>query len=81
MFEIFVWLVKGDGGEYILLVNLFEDYKFLIIVFDVVGEVDLFYEKVKNMLLNDVDCSKDVKNFENVFFVWCGKFSKCGKLY
>lgn len=58
-----------------------EDYKPLITALDAVGEADLSYEKVKNMLLNDVDRSKDAKNSENAFSARRGKFSKRGKLH
>ena len=50
-----------------LLASLPEDYKPLITALDAVGEADLSYEKVKNMLLNDVDRSKDTKNSKNAF--------------
>ena len=64
-----------------LLASLPEDYKPLITALDAVGEADLSYEKVKNMLLNDVDRSKDAKNSENAFSARRGKFNKCGKLH
>ena len=61
-----------------LLASLPEDYKPLITALDA---ADLSYEKVKNMLLNDVDRSKDTKNSENAFSARCGKFNKRGKLH
>ena len=44
-----------------LLTSLPKDYKPLITALDAVGEVDLSYEKVKNMLLNDVDRKSNAK--------------------
>ena len=40
------------------------------------GEGDLSYEKVKNMLLNDVDRKSDAKNSEDAFSMRRGKFYK-----
>ena len=45
-----------------LLASLPEDYKPSITALDAVGEADLSYEKVENVLLNDVDRGKDAKN-------------------
>ena len=57
-----------------LLASLSEDLKPLITALDAVGEADLSYQKVKNMLLNDVDRSNDAKNIENALSARRGKF-------
>ena len=57
-----------------LLASLREDYKPLMTAFDAAGEGDLSYEKVKNMVLNEVDRSKDSKNREDAFSMRKGKF-------
>ena len=44
-----------------LLASLPEKYKPLITALDAVGEADLSYEKVKNMILNDEDRANDTK--------------------
>ena len=44
-----------------LLASLPEKYKPLITALDVVGEAELSYEKVKNMILNDEDRANDTK--------------------
>ena len=59
-----------------LLASLPEDYKPLITALDAVGEGNLSYEKVKNMLLNQVDRSKDSRNSEDAFSMRKGKFYK-----
>jgi hypothetical protein len=61
------------------LASLPEDYKPLVTALDAVGEGELSYEKVKNMLLNDVDRSNDTKNCEDAFSARRGKFGKYGK--
>ena len=58
-----------------LLASLPEDYKPLITALDAVGEGDLSYEKIKNMLLNEVDRSKYLKNSEDAFSMRRGKFN------
>ena len=50
-----------------LLASLPEDCKPLITALDAVGEADLSYEKVKNMLLDNADHSNNAKNSENAF--------------
>ena len=59
-----------------LLASLPEDYKPLITALDAVGEGTLSYEKVKNMLLNQVDRSKDSRSSEDAFSMRKGKFYK-----
>ena len=51
-----------------LLASLPKDYKPLITALDAVGEADLSYEKVENVLLNDVDRGKDAKNSAKCIF-------------
>lgn len=51
-----------------LLASLPRDYKHLITALDAVGEADLSYEKVKNVLLNDVGRGKDAKNSAKCIF-------------
>ena len=59
-----------------LLTSLPEDYKPLITALDAVGEGDLSYEEVKNMLLDDVDRKSNAKNSEDAFSMRRGKFYK-----
>lgn len=59
-----------------LLASWPKDYKPFITALDAIGEADLSYEKVKNVLLNDVDRGKDAKNSENAFSARRGKFGK-----
>ena len=69
--------VKIDDKELAmtLLASLPEKYKPLITALDAVGEADLSYEKVKNMILNDEDRANDVKNQkEDAFTAQRGKF-------
>ena len=58
-----------------LLASLPEDYEPLITAQDAVGEGELSYEKVKNILLNEVDRIKDLKNSEDAFSMRRGKFN------
>jgi hypothetical protein len=61
-----------------LLASLPEKYKPLITALDVVGEAELSYEKVKNMILNDEDQASDTKltkeHSEDAFSAQRGKF-------
>ena len=57
-----------------LLASLPEDYKPLITALDAVGEGDMSYEKVKNMLLNDVD-RKVMQKITRVLFQLEGESS------
>ena len=61
-----------------LLASLPEKYKPLITALDVVGEAQLSYEKVKNMILNDEDRASDTKltkeHSEDAFSAQRGKF-------
>ena len=59
-----------------LLASLPEEFKPLIIALDAVGDENISYEKVKNMLLNDVDRTSDSKTAEDAFSAkrgWPGK--------
>ena len=58
------------------LANLPEEFKPLITALDAVGDENISYEKVKNMLLNYVDCTSDSKTAEDAFSAkrgWPGK--------
>ncbi|CAB4029134.1 RNA-dependent DNA polymerase [Paramuricea clavata] len=61
-----------------LLGSLPEEFKPLITALDAVGENNLSYEKVKGMLLNDVDRKSDMKKNEDAFSAQRG-FSAKGK--
>ena len=50
-----------------LLASLPEEFKLLITALDAVGDENISYEKVKNMLLNDVDRTSDSKTAEDAF--------------
>ena len=65
--------VEIDDKELALLASLPEDYKPQITAHDAVGEKDLSYEKVENMLLNEVNRSKALKNSEDAFSMRSGK--------
>ena len=45
-----------------LLASLPEQYKPLITALDAMGETEISFEKVKNLILNDVDRTNDLKN-------------------
>ena len=64
-----------------LLASLPEEFKPLITALDAVGEANLSYEKVKGMLLNDVDRSIDNKKSEDAFSARrsLGHYAKKGK--
>ena len=62
-----------------LLASLPEEFKPIITALDAIGDESISYEKVKNMLLNDVDRSHDAKNCEDAFSARRGKFGKSGK--
>ena len=50
-----------------LSASLPEEFKPLITALDAVGDENISYDKVKNMLLNDVDRTKDSNSSEDVF--------------
>ena len=50
-----------------LLASLPEEFKPLITALDAVGDENISYDKVKNMLLNDVDRTKDSRSSEDAF--------------
>ena len=59
-----------------LLASLPEEFKPLITALDAVGDENISYEKVKNMLLNYVDRTSDSKTAEDAFSAkrgWPGK--------
>lgn len=58
-----------------LLASLPEEFKPLITALDAVGDENLSYDKVKNMLLNDVERSVNTKAKENAYTVR-GKYMK-----
>ena len=63
-----------------LLASLPEKYKPLITALDVVGEAELSYEKVKNMILNDEDRANDTKvHNEDAFTAQRGKWKQQNK--
>ena len=60
-----------------LLASLPEEFKLLITALDAVNEVSLSYEKVKGMLLNDVDRTTDAKTSEDAFSEnWLSRLGK-----
>ena len=50
-----------------LLASLPEEFKPLISALDAVGDEKLSYDKVKNMLLNDIERSVDAKAQDNAY--------------
>ena len=63
-----------------LLASLPEKYKTLITALDVVGEKELSYGKVKNMILNDEDQTNDTKvHNEDAFEAHRGKLKQQSK--
>ena len=50
-----------------LLASLPEEFKPLITATDAVGDENISYDKLKNILLNDVDRSKDSRSSEDAF--------------
>ena len=72
--------VNINDGELLmmtLLVSLPEEFKPIITALDAVGDESISFEKVKNMLLNDIDRSTDVKSSEDAFAA--GQWNKRGK--
>jgi len=71
--------VNADDKELAmtLLASLPEKYKPLITALDVVGETELSYEKVKNMILNDEDRANGTKvHNEDAFTAQRGKLKQ-----
>ncbi len=71
--------VNNDDKELAmtLLASLPEEFKPIITALDAIGDESISYEKVKNMLLNDIDLSIDAKSSEDAFAV--GRWNKKGK--